>query len=455
MGSATALAALKQGASVCLIEQFSRAHPFGSSHGDGRIFRWQYTDGLYIKLMDAAMHGWEDLQRSWLSRQNRHPQSDWLFRVTGGLDICEKPSSGDRTRVDDLCGTYEWLGRRYERFENGADISRHFPLLRGASRWHAQNNTELHAVLQPDGGVLRASACVRAFWEEIETHKSATVMEKAHVSQIHSLSEPQSVTIDLKDGSRVSAGACVVAAGAWTRSLARGLALRLPLRVKKETVAYFSPTLPIPKKSSGGAPPSTPDMPTTIVHVDNGLNNWGYYCLPQIDVPGIKIAAHYAGPVWRGDGAHSDNDEDDEDVTSCGVFEFCSGPAGSGKPQPQHRQTERVLASSARLAEKLFGLEPAEAHFVMSGDCYYTITPDHDFIVGPHPRHPHVVFASPCSGHGFKFAPGIGDICASLALQGAPSAPFTREDLRRFSCDRFSPLLTSAQLFARTRPTPK
>jgi sarcosine oxidase len=57
----------------------------------------------------------------------------------------------------------------------------------------------------------------------------------------------------------------------------------------------------------------------------------------------------------------------------------------------------------------------------------YTLTPDQAFVIGAHPRHPQVVIASPCSGHGYKFASVVGEILADLATSGAtrqPIAPF-------------------------------
>jgi sarcosine oxidase len=39
---------------------------------------------------------------------------------------------------------------------------------------------------------------------------------------------------------------------------------------------------------------------------------------------------------------------------------------------------------------------------------------------------------SPCSGHGFKFAPVIGEILAGLAIDGA-----TGQDISRFRLGRF------------------
>ena len=64
--------------------------------------------------------------------------------------------------------------------------------------------------------------------------------------------------------------------------------------------------------------------------------------------------------------------------------------------------------------------------------CLYTVTPDSDFIIDPLPHFPQLIVASPCSGHGFKFAPVVGEIIADLATNGA-----TDHDIARFSLKRF------------------
>jgi glycine/D-amino acid oxidase-like deaminating enzyme len=51
------------------------------------------------------------------------------------------------------------------------------------------------------------------------------------------------------------------------------------------------------------------------------------------------------------------------------------------------------------------------------------MTPDGHFLVGPHPRHPQVALAAGLSGHGFKFAPVLGEILADLALEGSTRHP--------------------------------
>jgi sarcosine oxidase len=65
--------------------------------------------------------------------------------------------------------------------------------------------------------------------------------------------------------------------------------------------------------------------------------------------------------------------------------------------------------------------------------CKYTLTPDHHFVIGPHPEHAQVVLASPCSGHGYKFASVVGEILSDLAIDGA-----TRHPIALFSPQRFA-----------------
>ena len=66
-----------------------------------------------------------------------------------------------------------------------------------------------------------------------------------------------------------------------------------------------------------------------------------------------------------------------------------------------------------------------------SGVCLYTNTRDEDFILDHHPDDRRVIVASPCSGHGFKFAPAVGEILADLVTTG-----ISRFDLTPFRADR-------------------
>jgi sarcosine oxidase len=74
----------------------------------------------------------------------------------------------------------------------------------------------------------------------------------------------------------------------------------------------------------------------------------------------------------------------------------------------------------------------ANGPLLVAETCLYTMTPDGDFLIDRLPGAENVVVASPCSGHGFKFAPVIGEILADLAIAGT-----TRHDIARFSLARF------------------
>ncbi|MGI8873299.1 MAG: N-methyl-L-tryptophan oxidase [Egibacteraceae bacterium] len=89
---------------------------------------------------------------------------------------------------------------------------------------------------------------------------------------------------------------------------------------------------------------------------------------------------------------------------------------------------ERMLAW---MRERFPALAPTYAHGVT---CMYTMTPDRDFLIGPHPANPAVLVAAGFSGHGFKFGPLVGRIIADLATTGR-----TDGDLSRFRLDRFAP----------------
>ena len=64
--------------------------------------------------------------------------------------------------------------------------------------------------------------------------------------------------------------------------------------------------------------------------------------------------------------------------------------------------------------------------------CMYTVTPDRHFVLDTHPAHPQVSVACGFSGHGFKFAPTVGEIMADLAEDGT-----TAHDIAPFRAARF------------------
>ncbi len=65
--------------------------------------------------------------------------------------------------------------------------------------------------------------------------------------------------------------------------------------------------------------------------------------------------------------------------------------------------------------------------------CMYTNSPDLHFIIDCHPRRERVLLACGFSGHGFKFAPVIGEVLGDLAMTGRTTLPIDFLSMRRFA----------------------
>jgi sarcosine oxidase len=74
------------------------------------------------------------------------------------------------------------------------------------------------------------------------------------------------------------------------------------------------------------------------------------------------------------------------------------------------------------------GEEVARTHI-----CLYTNTPDLHFLIGSPPGKPWMTILGGFSGHGFKFAPVVGEAVADMLTSGRVDPAF-----ELFSLDRFS-----------------
>lgn len=107
-----------------------------------------------------------------------------------------------------------------------------------------------------------------------------------------------------------------------------------------------------------------------------------------------------------------------------------------GAPTTCRAVARETTAEDEAPVRELLGriLPGAEGELLDTSVCLYTNTPDAHFVLDLHPASPRVVVASPCSGHGFKFASVVGEAVAALAL----GEPFPL-DLSPFSARRFAP----------------
>lgn len=239
------------------------------------------------------------------------------------------------------------------------------------------------AVAQPDGGYLAAE---RAVETQVALAKESGAQVRTGVAVTAIEPRPDGVRIRTADDT-IEAGTVIVAAGPWLKVLLPELAA--PTKVTRQVLGWFEP-----EKPELFAPDK---FPVFIIESDHGI----HYGFPRIDDSGVKVAKLYHGmdPVDP-DNVDRKVTPDDEAAIRVALAEFL--PAANG----------RLLAAKT---------------------CLYTETPDHDFVIDHLPGAPRVLIASPCSGHGFKFAPVIGEILADLAIQGE-----TRHDISRFALARFA-----------------
>ncbi len=102
--------------------------------------------------------------------------------------------------------------------------------------------------------------------------------------------------------------------------------------------------------------------------------------------------------------------------------------------QPMDPMADRVPPAAAELQALWSGISPllpAVRNTGRATACVYTISADEGFYLGRSTVLPGVVYASACSGHGFKFAPAIGEALSDLATMNGSAL-----DLSPFSLNR-------------------
>jgi len=212
---------------------------------------------------------------------------------------------------------------------------------------------------------LEAGEAERRYPVHVPDGSFAVLQPEAGIVRADKALEAFARDLDVRYETRVhpddlDAEVVVVTAGSWVNEV---LEEPLPVKVTRETVCYFRP-------ENGRPIPS-------LVSFKPGSHTHDMYSLAD-PVQGLKVGAHHAGP-------EVDPNED-------------------GGPEP------RLIEQIANWTRDTYRL--AEPNPVAAETCLYTTTPDETFILE---RRGRLVIGSACSGHGFKFAPAIGERLADLA----------------------------------------
>jgi sarcosine oxidase len=305
-----------------------------------------------------------------LWREMERAAGERLLVITGGVDV----GAAESETIAGCLRSCREHGIAHEEL-SPAEMARRFPGYRLPA--------EMMAVYQPDGGfvlpersIVTHAAAARALGAEIHEGERVTEWD----------AEGGGVRVRT-DAGEYRADRLVITAGPWAAKVVRGLAR---LAVPERQVMIWT-AMRRPEYFAVGA------FPIFNMEAEEGR----FYGFPEWAVPGFKLGKY-----------HHRLERTDPDAVDREI----------------HAEDEAVLreaigryfpdADGATLATKV---------------CLFTNSPDEHFILDVLPGMPQVSVAAGFSGHGFKFAPVIGEVMADFAMEGGCG----RWDLGLFKMGRF------------------
>jgi sarcosine oxidase len=293
-----------------------------------------------------------------------------LVRLTGGLMLGRR----DGAVFAGALRSAREHGLAHEEL-TAEEVRRRFPVL--------VPDDDMAAVLEPRAGLLFPEDCVQALQSAARAH-GAVLAHGQPVTRWEA--DDSGVTVTTPAG-RHRAGQLILSAGPWLPRLVEPLVM--PLQVERQLSHWFEPAGAAEAFDAGRCP-------VTIWEHSPGRI---FYTIPDPGGQGLKAGIHHEGETVDPDTVRREPTAEDEARIRDLLARFM--PAANGRLR------------DARV-------------------CLYTNTPDGHFVIDRHPGNARVILASPCSGHGFKFATAVGEALADLVTNGRG-----RFDLSPFRADRF------------------
>jgi sarcosine oxidase len=227
---------------------------------------------------------------------------------------------------------------------------------------------DFRGIQEHEAGFLFVEECVTAYIGAArnlgtEIHSRETVLEWTAAAD--------QVEVRTAAG-RYAAARLILTAGPWAAQLLADLGR--PLRVMRQVMQWFG--------TRDDRLFHRDRFPIYLAQVPEGY----FYGLPVIDELGHKVARHYGAP------------------------ELTSPDEIDHQPKPVDEVSVRQFLNRY--------LPDVDGPVRQAQVCTYTLTPDRHFILDLHPTHKNVAIAAGFSGHGFKFAPVVGEIMADLVVDG-------------------------------------
>lgn len=299
-----------------------------------------------------------------------------LVFLTGGLDLACAGHKSFENRVSSL----QKEGVPHEVID-AAEIRLRYPQFR------ISNDTM--GLVQADAGIVRADRAVQAMAKLVQKLGGAVIDNQT----VRSINITDSGATVLTDAATYSCSKLIVTAGAWAAPICSKFGLILPLTVTHEQYAFFQPSRK--ELFEVGTFP-------VFIHFSSDASS--------------EVTCRYGFPMFGREGVKVADEQTPGIATTADARSF----------EIDERRLRRLSDYVQTAIPDAFG------EVMHATTCLYTRTPDEDFIIDKLPGYPHVVVASVCSGHGFKFASVTGRILADLAESGA-----TSHEIEKFAISRF------------------
>jgi sarcosine oxidase len=365
MGSAACHQLAARGAGVIGIDRYSPPHVYGSTHGDTRMTRLAVGEGAeYVPLVRRSHQLWREMEA--LTGVS-------LLTQPGGLVL----GAAANPFLSQTRALARQHGIAHENLSSAA-VAERFPM------FTIDEGTE--GYLEPGSGYVRPERAVRAQLSLARRHgASIRLGERVEEWTTSAAGVRVSTATQVYEADQL-----VICAGSWISrlfpeggrifSVYRQLLFWFPIRAGYERLR---------------------DMPVFVWEFGGdraGVEHLlGFYGFPAIDGRhgGVKVATEVYDETTMPDGRQH--------------------PATPGESEAMYRRY---------IAPHLPWLGPGPLRTV---SCLYTSTHASRFVIDRHPDHDAVLIVSPCSGHGFKHSPAIGEAIAQWVIDGASEidlAPF-------------------------------
>ncbi|KAK1593315.1 FAD dependent oxidoreductase [Colletotrichum navitas] len=345
------LAANRGYTSVTVLDRFLPPVPDGSSVDVSRIIRTEYADPLYSSLATDALQGW---RTSEVYKPHYH-ESGFVMMAD------------EKERSSPYFEKYRrWRG---EAAEGGKPLELYKGVQADLRSFAATHNAA--------GGWADAAGAIRALASEC-TRAGVSFVTGAQGTVV-SLQRPGTRVTGVRTaaGTTWEAERVVLATGAWTNRVVPGVGHAVA--ASGQPVGFI--------RLSDEEADRVREMPV-IVNMSTGV-----FCFPP--TPGtnlLKVARHGFGYATE--------------------FEAEVGRKVSSPRLAGSNAASGFLPQDAdeglREGVRLFFPEFAEREWAYRRLCWYTDTPEGDFVVDYHPDIKGLFFATGGAGHAFKFLPVIG-----------------------------------------------